>query len=67
MTEPGTDQTHNVLATVPGDDGCSPLWHVNIYHNADFDAVMDLESALDAELLAEGAAHVNCPVVDAAT
>jgi hypothetical protein len=67
MTEPGTDQTHNVIATVPGDGSYSPLWHVNVYDNADFDLVMDLGSARDAERLAEGVAHVNCPVVDAAS
>jgi len=63
MTEDGSDQTHNVVATLPGDAGYSPLWDVNVYDNADFDAVSDLDSALDAEVLAAGAAHVNCPVV----
>ena len=63
MTESGSDRTHNVLATLPGDEGYSPLWLVNIYDNADFDGVSDLDSATDAELLASGAAPVNCPVV----
>jgi len=63
MTEEGTDQTHNVVATLPGDSGYSPLWTVNVYDNADFDAVSDLGSATDAEILASGAANVNCPVV----
>ena len=63
MSESGSDQTHNVVATVPGDDGYSPLWLVNIYHNADFDDVTDLSSATNAELLASGAATVNCPIV----
>ncbi|WP_396612367.1 hypothetical protein ACH9L7_03555 [Haloferax sp. S1W] len=63
MTEEGSDQTHNVVATVPGDDGYSPLWLVNIYDNADFDGVSDLDSATDAEQLASGAAMVNCPLV----
>jgi len=63
MTEEGNDQTHNVVATLPGDSGYSPLWMVNIYDNADFDAVSDLSSAGDAEILASGAANVNCPVV----
>jgi hypothetical protein len=62
-TESGSDQTHNVVATVPGDDGYSPLWLVNIYNNADFGEVSDLNSATSAELLASGAATVNCPVV----
>ncbi|MGD2070170.1 MAG: hypothetical protein PVI57_15960, partial [Gemmatimonadota bacterium] len=64
MAEAGTDQTHNVVATVPGDSGYSPFWHVNVYDNADFDTVEDLESAMAATVLAEGVAHVNCPVVD---
>jgi len=63
MSEEGSDQTHNVVATLPGDAGYSPLWLVNIYDNADFDAVSDLDSASDAEMLASGAANVNCPVV----
>lgn len=63
MTEEGTDQTHNVLATLPGDSGYSPLWEVNVYDNAAFDMVMDLTTAMDATLLAESTATVNCPVV----
>jgi len=63
MTEADSDQTHNVTATVPSDSSYSPLWNVNVYDNADFDAVSDLDSATDAELLESGAAHVNCPVV----
>lgn len=62
-TEAGSDQTHNVVATVPGDEGYSPLWDVNIYDNAAFESVSDVESALDAELRQSSAAHVNCPVV----
>ncbi|WP_276258745.1 hypothetical protein [Haloglomus litoreum] len=62
-TEAGSDRTHNVLATVPGQEGYSPLWLVNIYDNADFEAVSDLDSAQAAEVLASGAATVNCPVV----
>ncbi|AZH27093.1 hypothetical protein [Haloplanus aerogenes] len=63
VTEAGSDRTHNVVATVPGDDGYSPLWSVNVYDNADFDRVSDLASATDAELLAGGVATVNCPLV----
>ncbi|PSP55473.1 hypothetical protein BRC82_05950 [Halobacteriales archaeon QS_1_67_19] len=55
----------NVIDAVPGDEGYSPLWTVNVYDNADFDGVSDLSSARDAELLDAGAATVNCPVVDA--
>jgi hypothetical protein len=63
MTESGSPQTHNVVATLPGDDGYSPLWMVNVYDNADFDTVSDLDSATDATILANGVATVNCPLV----
>lgn len=63
MTEMDSMQTHNVVATVPGDDGYSPLWHVNVYDNADFDSVSDLDTATSANILASGVATVNCPVV----
>ena len=63
VTEDGSDQTHNVVATLPGDSGYSPLWLVNIYDNADFDSVSDLDSATMAAQLAAGAATVNCPIV----
>jgi hypothetical protein len=36
---------------------------VNVYDNADFESVMDLASAKDANVLAQGAANVNCPLV----
>jgi hypothetical protein len=62
-TESGTNQTHNVVATLPGDSGYSPLWFVNIYDNTSFDMVSDLISALAAPLLVTGAANVNCPIV----
>jgi hypothetical protein len=61
-TEEGSPQTHNVVATLPGDAGYSPLWDVKIYDNADFGDVSDLGSATDAEQLADGP-NVNCPVV----
>ncbi|MDS0475563.1 hypothetical protein [Natrinema sp. 1APR25-10V2] len=63
VTEMETDRTHNVVATLPGDDGYSPLWSVSVYDNADFDAVSDLESAMAATLLEAGTATVNCPIV----
>jgi len=62
-TEADGDRTHNVVATVPGDTGYSPLWDVNIYDNAEFGDVSDLESALEADILESSAAQVNCPVV----
>jgi hypothetical protein len=63
-TEDGSEQTHNVLAALPGNEGYSPLWSVTPYDNDDFPAVMDLETARAANILAEGVATVNCPVVD---
>jgi hypothetical protein len=64
VTEPDSEQTHNVVATIPGDDGYSPLWLVSMYDNADFDAVSDLSSASSSNILVSGAATVNCPVVE---
>jgi len=63
MTEAGTDQTHNVVATLPDDANYSPFWDVDVYDNADFATVMDLPSAQAATILGTGVALVNCPVV----
>ena len=63
VTEEGSNQTHNVIATIPTDETYSPFWVVNIYDNNDFEAVNDLESAQEANTLVTGAANVNCPVV----
>ena len=62
-TESGSEQTHNVPATLPGDQGYSPLWLVAVYDDADFPAVHDLASATKAKVLAPAAATVNCPIV----
>jgi hypothetical protein len=62
VMEDGTSQTHNVVATLPEDEGYSPLWLVNVYDNADFELVSDLETAMSANLLASGVATVNCPI-----
>ena len=64
VTEMDSDQTHNVLAALPGASGYSPLWSVNPYDNADFASVGDLASAEAANVLDTGVALVNCPVVD---
>lgn len=63
VVEPGTMQTHNVLATLPGDATYSPLWSVRIFDNADFGSVNNLSTAQAANILVTGAALVNCPVV----
>ena len=64
-TEDDTDtgQTHNVAETVPTDAAYSPLWDVNIYDNNDFGTVEDLATAVAANIMAEDAAIVNCPIV----
>jgi hypothetical protein len=62
VTEPGTDQTHNVVATLPDDAGYSPLWGVHPYDNQYFDQVTDLMSALDVGNYGH-VANVNCPIV----
>ena len=56
-------QTHNVVDSLPGDAGYSPLWDVDVYDNASFDSVHDLASVQAAPILAMGVALVNCPVV----
>ncbi|MBL7980997.1 MAG: hypothetical protein JNL52_04225 [Flavobacteriales bacterium] len=63
VTEPGTDQTHNVLATVPGQAGYSPLWRVSVINNSSFAQVSDLASAQSANIMAMNVMNVNCPVV----
>ena len=65
-TEPGTSQTHNVVATLPSDAAYSPLWAVNVYDNADFDSVSDLASAQQTNILGPGPT-VNCPIVSVET
>jgi hypothetical protein len=65
-TESGSEQTHNVPATLPGDQGYSPLWLVAVYDNADFPAVHDLATVVKAKVLAPAVATVNCPIVSVA-
>jgi hypothetical protein len=60
---PGSDQTHNVVFSVPGDTDYSPLWSVSVYDNMDFNAVMCATSAGNANTLALDVMTVNCPVV----
>jgi hypothetical protein len=62
--ESGSAQTHNVLSALPSNDGYSPLWGVDPYDNTDFDAVTNLATVKQANVLANDVANVNCPVVD---
>ncbi len=61
--EPGTDQTHNVLATLPSDPNYSPLWTVDAYNNSYFSNVNGLTSAQMATSAGSGLGNVNCPLV----
>ncbi|APW97743.1 hypothetical protein CHINAEXTREME_08115 [Halobiforma lacisalsi AJ5] len=63
MTEEMSEQTHNVAASLPEDEGYSPLWTVSVYDNEEFGDVSDLESATDVTVLETDTATVNCPVV----
>jgi hypothetical protein len=63
MTEAGSSQTHNVIATIPSESDYSPLWKVHVYDNADFDSVSNLSTVLNATILNESAGYVNCPLV----
>ncbi len=61
-TVPGTMQTHNVVATLPGDMHYSPLWLVSAYDTSDFGKVMDLNSAMNAMAEPGNPPTVNCPI-----
>lgn len=62
-TEPGTEKTHNVVATLPADAGYSPLWTVIVYDNNNFNAVNNLTTAANSTILMPNAGNVNCPLV----
>jgi hypothetical protein len=63
VTEPGTMQTHNVIAALPSDSGYTPLWAVSAYKSTSFSAVSNLMTASQAPVAAAGLGDVNCPVV----
>ena len=65
--EPGTMQTHNVVASLPGDMHYSPLWLVSPYDTMDFGKVKDLMTAASAMAESVGPATVNCPVFSVAS
>jgi hypothetical protein len=64
-TEVGGARTHNVVATLPGDDGYSPLRAVRVYDRADFDNVDELAAAEAATRLSTDDSLANLPVVEA--
>jgi hypothetical protein len=63
VTEEGSNQTHNVVATLPSASDYSPLWQVHVYDNSDFDSVTDLSSAQSSTILNSNAGFVNCPLI----
>jgi len=61
--------THNVVTRLPGEEGYSPLWVLQIFKLAAFDRVLDLASALDQSKNEENKLdigellHINAPIV----
>jgi hypothetical protein len=62
-TDPNSKQTHNVVATVPGDRDYSPLWLRVVYDSAACASVHNLETALKAKKVPAKVLLINCPVV----
>jgi hypothetical protein len=62
-TNPNSKQTHNVVATVPGDRDYSPLWLRVVYDSAACASVHNLETALKAKKVPAKVLLINCPVV----
>lgn len=60
--EPGTSQTHNVLATIPTDATYSPLWKVNVVDTSHFSMITNLSTVSTFTSMPAGAT-VNCPIV----
>jgi hypothetical protein len=62
-TDPNSAQTHNVVATMPGDKAYSPLWLRVVYDSAACASVHNLETALQAKKVAANVLFINCPMV----
>jgi hypothetical protein len=62
-TEPNSQQTHNIVATVPGDKDYSPLWLRVVYDSAAWGSVHNLETAVEAKVVAAETLLINCPIV----
>jgi hypothetical protein len=62
-TEPDGFQTHNVASSLPGDLDYSPLWLVSFYDNVFFPSVKNESTVLQARIVGDKVATVNCPVV----
>lgn len=61
--EPNTNQTHNIVATVPGDPDYSPLWLRVVYDAAEWASVTNLEAAQKAKVIPAETLMINCPIV----
>ena len=61
-TDPNTLQTHNVVATVPGDKDYSPLWVRICYDSAAWASVHDLATATRAKVVPAAVYFINCPI-----
>ncbi|MGB6767119.1 MAG: hypothetical protein WBE50_03355, partial [Methyloceanibacter sp.] len=62
-TDPNSTQTHNVVATVPGNKAYSPLWLRVVYDSAACASVHNLDTALKAKVVPAKVLLVNCPIV----
>ena len=62
-TEPNTMQTHNIVATIPGDKDYSPLWLRVVYDAAEWASVTNLEAAQKATVIPAETLLINCPIV----
>ena len=62
-TDPNSTQTHNVVATAPGDKAYSPLWLRVVYDSAACASVHNLETALKAQKVLAKVLLINCPIV----
>ncbi len=57
-------KTHNVIATLPGQDGYSSLWNHSVGALAGFAGVHDYTSAVANIMAADVGVDVNCPVIE---
>ena len=62
-TDPNSTQTHNVVATAPGDKAYSPLWLRVVYDSAACASVHNLDTALKAKVVPARVLIINCPIV----
>ena len=62
-TEPNSKQSHNVIASVPGDKAYSPLWLRVVYDSAACASVHNLDTALKAKVVPAKVLLINCPIV----